>query len=104
MDEMVVMESLDLEVLLASREREEGLELREFQAPAVGESPTSGGVEPPAPTPPELNWCTQAELLGLLMTHKEGQVTIFVYLIHLNIRLSDLVFRDTPQFMVPSIK
>ena len=52
---MVVMVQLDLQDYLVRRERKETLELRESLDTALGESPTSGGVEPPAPTLQELN-------------------------------------------------
>ena len=52
---MVVMVQLDIQDYLVRRERKETLELRESLDPALGESPTSGGVEPPAQTLQELN-------------------------------------------------
>ena len=76
MDEVVVMESLDLEDFQAGMERmkqevrQEPLDHRDLLDPAVEVSLMSGGVELPAQTQMALNLSTKEELLeafGLIL-------------------------------------
>ena len=81
MDEMVVMESLDLEDLQAGmarwrlKVRKVTWENRDLLDPGLEESLMSGGVELPAQTQQELNLSMLEELLELHMDKREEPVS-----------------------------
>ena len=103
MDEMVVMESLDLEDLQAGmarwdhRERKVTWENRDVLDPGVEESLMSGGVELPAQTQQELNLSMLEELLDLIINKKEELMITSVYQRSLSIQHTN---KETLLYMV----
>ena len=110
MDEMVVMESLDLEDFKAGmarwghRGRKVTWENRDLLDPGLEESLMSGGVELPVQIQMELNLSMLDELLDLTLNKKEELIITCVYQRSLSTKHIDQVFRDIHPYMVLSIR
>ena len=104
MDEMVVMESLDLEDYKAEMARWGHGVNRDLLDPGVEESLMSGGVELPAQIRMELNLSILEELLEVTSLTKEELMITSVYQRSLSTSNTNQVSRDIPLYMVQSIR